>query len=182
MVLSQWNSLRKSSDNWRVECELQCEIHVSSADFSAKSHFQMSPFKMSEKTMTARDVTGFCAFFSAQESGQCSPHFGAISLLNYTGNQEKKKHWRKFKKIQWRRHPEIADFCPLSWSNVSWPFKMSPFRASWYFFAPPPYESSNERMRITYPTSFCFMPPGLFRVHRRLTSWSEHIKWCKLYW
>ena len=23
--------------------------------------------------------------------------------------------------LQWRRHPEIADFCPLSWSSLSWP-------------------------------------------------------------
>ena len=22
--------------------------------------------------------------------------------------------------LQWRRRPEIADFCPLSWSNLSW--------------------------------------------------------------
>ena len=39
--------LRKSSENWRVECELQSKIPFSSANFSAKSHLQMSPFQMS---------------------------------------------------------------------------------------------------------------------------------------
>ena len=64
----------------------------------------------------------FLRFFLRLEIGQFSPHFGAMSLLNYTGNLEKREkiHWRKFKKFQWRRRPEIADFCPLSWSNVSW--------------------------------------------------------------
>ena len=28
-----------------VECEFQCEMHVSSANFSVKSHFQMSPLR-----------------------------------------------------------------------------------------------------------------------------------------
>ena len=30
-----------------TKCEFQCEIHVSSAKCNAKSHLQMSPFKMS---------------------------------------------------------------------------------------------------------------------------------------
>ena len=30
-----------------------------------------------------------------------------------------KKPQEKIQKIQWRRRAEIADFCPLSWSNVS---------------------------------------------------------------
>ena len=48
--------------------------------------------------------------------------FWAISLLKYPGNLEirGKIHWREFTKIQWRRHPEIADFCPLSCLNASW--------------------------------------------------------------
>ena len=40
--------------------------------------------------------------------------------------------------LQWRRRPEIADFCPLSWSNLSWLVgsKTAPFRgcASWGVF------------------------------------------------
>ena len=44
-----------------------------------------------QKTMTARDVTGFCAFFSARKSGKFSPHFGSISWSNYTVNLEKKE-------------------------------------------------------------------------------------------
>ena len=27
--------------------------------------------------------------------------------------------------LQWRRRPEIADFCPLSWSNASWHLEVS---------------------------------------------------------
>ena len=34
-------------------------------------------------------------------------------LKKSTGKNSKQK-------IQWRPRPEIADFCPLSWSNVSW--------------------------------------------------------------
>ena len=60
-------------------------------------------------------------FFLRPEIGQFSPHFGAISLLNYTENLETrgKNPREKIQKIQWRRRPEIADFCPLSWSNAS---------------------------------------------------------------
>ena len=46
--------------------------------------------------------------------------------------------------LQWRRRPEIADFCPLSWSNVSWIFQASlrfrfltPFSTIfWVFWGP----------------------------------------------
>ena len=59
--------------------------------------------------------------FLRPENGQFSPHFGAISLLNCKENLEKKEKnpLEKIQKIQWRNFPEIADFCPLSWSNVS---------------------------------------------------------------
>ena len=61
-------------------------------------------------------------FFLAQKSGNLLHIFGAGSLLDCTDNLEKKKniYWRKFKKFQRRNVPEIADFCPLSWSNSSW--------------------------------------------------------------
>ena len=61
-------------------------------------------------------------FFLHPEIGQFSPHFGAISFLNYTENLEKRKKstGEKFPpKIQCRQRPEIPDFCPLSWSNAS---------------------------------------------------------------
>ena len=62
-------------------------------------------------------------FFLRPDIGQFSPHVGAISLLKYTVNLEKREKTlekiQKFKKIQWRQRPEIADFCPLSWSNAS---------------------------------------------------------------
>ena len=65
--------------------------------------------------------------FLRPEIGQFSPHFGMISLPNYTENLEKnEKHpLEKIQKIQWRRRPEIADFCPLSWSNAPWCFRSS---------------------------------------------------------
>ena len=48
-----------------------------------------TPFFRNRKTMTATDVTGFYVFFSAWGIGPFSPHFGAISSLNYTENLEK---------------------------------------------------------------------------------------------
>ena len=39
-----------------------------------------------QKTMTARDVTEFCAFFLHPKIGKVSPHFGAISLLRRRTN------------------------------------------------------------------------------------------------
>ena len=48
-------------------------------------------------------------FFLRPEIVQFSPHFGAMSILNYTVNQEKrgKKSIGEFKKIQWRRAPQL---------------------------------------------------------------------------
>ena len=49
--------------------------------------------------------------------------FWGCFLTNCRENLERKgeKTLEKIqKKIQWRRRPEIADFFPLSWSNVSW--------------------------------------------------------------
>ena len=56
-------------------------------------YFWISSKFGTEKTVTATDVTGFYAFFSARKSG----NFMAIALLNYTVNLEKrgKIHWRK---------------------------------------------------------------------------------------
>ena len=53
-----------------------------------------------DKSMTARNVTGFYAFLLRPEIGQFSPHLGPISLLNYTVNLKKREkiHWRKLKK------------------------------------------------------------------------------------
>ena len=39
--------------------------------------------------MTARDVTGFYAYFLCQEIGQVSPRFRAMSLLGCTEDLEK---------------------------------------------------------------------------------------------
>ena len=47
-----------------------------------------------------------------------------LQILGGSSYQNAHKYWRKSKKsvesLQWRRRPEIADFCPLSWSNVPW--------------------------------------------------------------
>ena len=69
-----------------------------------------------EKNMTARDVTGFHAFFSARKSGNFLHILGRFpySIAQKTWRKRKNIHWRNFLKIQWRRRPEIADFCPLS--------------------------------------------------------------------
>ena len=34
--------------------------------------------------------------------------------------RRKRKKLEIIQKLQWRQHPETADFCPLSWSNASW--------------------------------------------------------------
>ena len=41
--------------------------------------------------MTTTDVTGFYTFFLRPEIGRFSPHFGAISFLNYTVQLEKRE-------------------------------------------------------------------------------------------
>ena len=74
------------------------------------------------RTMTARDVTKFCAFFSACTSGHfLSTQFGSDfpSRGPRKRSRNKKNPLNKMKRIQWRRQPEIADLCPLSRSNVS---------------------------------------------------------------
>ena len=53
-------------------------------------------------------------FFLRPEIGQFSPHFGSISLLNYTEDP-----LEKIQKLQWRDFPKIADLCRLSWSDAS---------------------------------------------------------------
>ena len=52
-------------------------------------------------------------FYLHSEIGQFSPHVGANSLLNFIEALEKKEknQLEKLQKIQWRRSPEIADFC-----------------------------------------------------------------------
>ena len=69
--------------------------------------------------MTARDVTGFYAFFSARKSCNCLHILGRFSLLDCTVDLEKKEiHWRNFKKIQisvpcrGRTCPEIGSMSP----------------------------------------------------------------------
>ena len=54
------------------------------------------------------------------ESEEFSPHFGVISLpIAQKAWSKKEIFWRKLQQIQWRNFPVIADFCRLSWSNIS---------------------------------------------------------------
>ena len=75
----------------RLFQEATCKDQVDAADSYLKNLL---------KTITGGDVTGFYGFFLPLEIGPFSPHFGAISLLNYTVNLEKREniHWRKGKK------------------------------------------------------------------------------------
>ena len=70
-----------------------------------------------ENTMTATDVTGLDAIFSTGFFATFSRFWGARLTKLHINTGEKAK-------IQWRAssgdgRPEIADFCPLSWSNLS---------------------------------------------------------------
>ena len=70
--------------------------------------------------MTARDVTGFYASFSARKSGNFLQILGDfLAKLHSEAGEKGKKGTEKIQDIQWRRRREIADFCPLSWSNAS---------------------------------------------------------------
>ena len=60
--------------------------------------------------------------FSPQHFPLLSPDFRGLVLLNCTQKLEKKAK-NPVESLQWRRRPEIADFCPLSWSNLSWSFQ-----------------------------------------------------------
>ena len=75
-----------------------------------------------ERTTTAADVWQDSALFSPPGNRAifCTfwGHF-LTELHSKPGEKSKNIHWRKILKIQWRRRPEIADFCPLSWSNMS---------------------------------------------------------------
>ena len=71
-----------------------------------------------EKTMTATDVTGFDAIFSTGFFATFSRFEGA--RLTKLDREPGEKAKNPVESLQWRRRPEIADFCPLSWSNVSW--------------------------------------------------------------
>ena len=86
------------------------------------NHDKMSKYRDRKKkkhdNQSARIST---PFFSAGKSGNFL-HVWADFLTNYTENLERKGKitGENFPpNIQWRRHPEIADFCPLSWPNVS---------------------------------------------------------------
>ena len=73
------------------------------------------------KNMRARHVTGFYVFFSPWKWGNSLHIWGRFlySMTQRTWRERKQIHCRKFKNIQWRKFPEIADFRRLSWSNVS---------------------------------------------------------------
>ena len=122
--------LRLYELSWNFFCrrlgrvEAFCEI--SGGDFSWKSKGEnLREFSQNSRpkaSLTARDVTGFYAFFSAWRSSKFLHLLGVISLLKFTLHrkpaEKRKNQLEKTRKIQWRRLPEIVDFCPLSWSNT----------------------------------------------------------------
>ena len=69
----------------------------------------LSQVQGQKKTMTATDVTGFDAIFS-------TGFFATFSKLHINTGEKAKN---PVESLQWRRRPEIADFCPLSWPNLS---------------------------------------------------------------
>ena len=80
------------------------------------SHFR------AEKTMTATDVTGFDAIFSTGFFATFSRFWRArLTKLHITTGEKAKN---PVESLQCRRRPKIADFCPLSWSNLSWHFRL----------------------------------------------------------
>ena len=82
----------------------------------------MSEGNWDRKTHDSQRRDGILRFLLRPEIGQISPHFVAISLLNHTGDLERRGRnpLAEIKNnLQRRRRPEIADFCPLSWSNES---------------------------------------------------------------
>ena len=71
------------------------------------------------------------------------------------GEKGTKIHWRIFKRIR-RRRREIADFCPLSWSNVSW--------SNWAFFLYCVGKIADRRGgRRSRLTKSCARPQGFFK-------------------
>ena len=81
-----------------------------------------------KKTVTARDLTGFYAFFSTRKSGKFFHIFGGFLTKSHSrpGKNRKKIHWRKFKKKssqeqqqqqqqnqqQLKQHNKISPRCP----------------------------------------------------------------------
>ena len=62
--------------------------------------------------MTATDVTGFEKIFSTGFFATFSRFWGARLTKLHREPGEKAKN--PVESLQWRRRPEIADFCPLS--------------------------------------------------------------------
>ena len=128
--------------------------------------FPNAIFQNQKKHDSQRFARILC-FFLRPEIGQFSPHCGADFLLNYTEQLETKEkiHWRNFKKIQWRLRPEIADFCLLLWSNVSWILVIA-FTSSLHVAKPP----RGTRNLLEVP-KLGHMPRGSYPPQRR----SRHL-------
>ena len=93
-------------------------IHYMNMCQSGRKVYKMNAY-WDRETMTARDVTGFCAFSPLRNWAIFSTFWGDfLTTLHIQPGEKGKIHCGEVKKIQWRWHPEIADFCPLSWSNA----------------------------------------------------------------
>ena len=100
---------------WRISTNLQgsssCDCNCKLAAHIILEEPFISP-KRPWQPQTWQDLTRF----SPLDFSLLSPDFRGLVLLINTGKRTK----NPVESLQWRRRPEIADFCPLSWSNLSW--------------------------------------------------------------
>ena len=104
----------ESLEMFQVLCPLGPVLPNPRRPGKQKKNLESGP-KKPWQPQTWQDLTRF----SPLDFSLLSPDFRGLVLLNYTENLEKKQK-NPVESLQWRRRPEIADFCPLSWSNVSW--------------------------------------------------------------
>ena len=92
----------------RVPHENLFELMIYQFPFAINMLLLMMYLCQDRKTMTTRDVKGFY-FFLWPEIGQ---FLIFLTKLHRKSGEKGKIHWRKYKEIQWRWRPEIADYCP----------------------------------------------------------------------
>ena len=93
------------------------------ANFETKNTIQQGKKRQKDKWYPFHACTGGAFFFIFQEK---NAHMNIFRVGSSDGDlpgvslcRDRKNHdSHGFKKVQWRRRPKIADFCPLSWSNM----------------------------------------------------------------
>ena len=133
--------------------------------------------------------------FSARKSGNFLQNLEKTETLHRKpGENKKKNRLEKAQRIQWRKFPEIADFCPLSWSKVSrkiearltFSIEIENFKRDWNFSIFGPLRMSQE-CRATlpprtvshlfpHPSQLCAECSGQRRTDVRLEGEASHWK------